>query len=167
MPEFLHTLSRQLKTHRKSLVAKTSFRHEEAAPPIKLATICWPSKLINNVSQANFQCFCYSQQNIYRGHPKTSFNLAHINWININSLCQFLLCQKRLLPVFANTFAKKFSIFFCDHDWPQSQTRKPQFSQILIAIILALVLFKKMTKKMLVTERRVAENRFRLTMECV
>lgn len=127
-------------------MVKTSYRREEAGLYFNLTTTFASSKFINDVSQTNFQRFCYPQKDINRRNSKASFNLAHINRIYVNLFRQFFLRQTRILSVFADTFAEKFSIFFCDHDWPLSQAGKPKLSQILLAIIFILAFLRKIIK---------------------
>jgi hypothetical protein len=100
-----------------------------------------------NITQMHFQRPGNTQKDINCRNTESSFNLAHINRIYINPFCQLFLRQMRRLPVFANTFAEEFSIFFCDHNWPQSQTGKPGVSQILLAIICGLRFFSKWLKR--------------------
>jgi hypothetical protein len=53
------------------------------------------------------------------------------------------LRQAGQLAEFTDAITQKFSISFCNHDWPISQSGSAQSAQILLAIILRLRSFKK------------------------
>ena len=104
------------------------------------------SKFAHNVTQAHLQRLGNSQQNIHRWHSKTALDLPHVNWIDVNPFGQLFLCQDGQLPVFADAFAKTFTIFFCDHNWSISKSGNVKTSQILLAIIFPLAFFRELFK---------------------
>ena len=88
-----------------------------------------------NITQMHFQRPGNTQKDINCRNTESSFNLAHINGIDINSFGELFLSQSGNFPIFADAIAEMFSVFFCDHNWLTSQSGKAKPSQILLAII--------------------------------
>ena len=91
----------------------------------------------------NFQRPRQPQKDIHGGHPEATLNLPHIDRVNVNPLGQLFLRQAGQLAEFTDAITQKFSISFCNHDWPISQSGSAQSAQILLAIILRLRYFVK------------------------
>ena len=70
---------------------------------------------MHDVTQAHLQNSGDSQKNIDCRHLVPAFDLADINWIEVNPLSQCLLRQTLQFAVFPNAVAEEFSIFLRDH----------------------------------------------------